>query len=61
MADDMTRQEVVDFIKVRLDPAFNAMEKAINEIDDVDINLDLIEGMTCLLEIRNCFPDDKEL
>ena len=61
MADEMTRQEVVDFLQTRLDIAVNAIKKAIGELDDIDLNLDLLEGMTGLMEIKNCFPNDEEL
>jgi len=60
MADDMTRQEVVDFLQKRLDIALNAMRKAVNE-DDLDLSLDLLEGMTGLMEIKNCFPNDEDI
>ena len=60
MADEMTRQEVVDFLQKRLDIALNAMRKAVNE-DDLDLSLDLLEGMTGLMEIKNCFPNDEDI
>ena len=60
MADEMTRQEVVNFIKFRLNTALDAMRKAINE-DDLDLSLDLVQGMKGLVEIGNCFPNDEDI
>ena len=60
MADEMTRQEVVNFINFRLNTALDAMRKGINE-DDLDLSLDLIQGMKGLVEIANCFPNDEDI
>lgn len=60
MADEMTRQEIVNFIQTRIDVAFNAMKKSILELDDIDLKLDLLEGMTSLMEIRKSFSNDDD-
>lgn len=60
MADEMTRQEIVNFIQTRIDVAFNAMKKSILELDDIDLKLDLLEGMTSLVEIRKGFSNDDD-
>ena len=60
MADEMTRQEIVNFIQTRIDVAFNAMKESILELDDRDLQLDLLEGMTGLMEIRKSFSNDDD-
>lgn len=60
MADEMTRQEVVNFINFRLHTALDAMRKAIDE-DNLDLSLDLIKGMKGLVEVANCFPNDEDI
>jgi hypothetical protein len=58
--DEMSRQDVIDFIRNRLDVALRnidqVIDSTINPIDEVK----LFEAIDCLLELKNCCDDDEE-
>jgi len=61
MADDMTRQEVINFIVQRLDIALRNIDQVVdNLIDDGDQHL-LYVAMEKLLELKNCCGDDEDI
>ena len=61
MSDEMTQQEVINFIVERLDIALKNIDQVVdNLIDDGDQHL-LFVAMDKLIELRNCCNDDKDI
>ena len=61
MSDEMTKQEVINFIVERLDIALKNIDQVVdNLIDDGDQHL-LFVAMDKLLELKNCCNDDKDI
>lgn len=61
MSDEMTQQEVINFIVERLDIALRNIDQVVdNLIDDGDQHL-LFVAMDKLLELKNCCNDDKNI
>lgn len=61
MADEMTQQEVINFIVERLDIALYNIDQVVdNLIDDGDQHL-LFVAMDKLIELRNCCNDDEDI
>ncbi len=61
MSDEMTQQEVINFIVERLDIALKNIDQVVdNLIDDGDQHL-LFVAMDKLLELKNCCNDDKDI
>jgi len=61
MADEMTQQEVINFIVERLDIALKNIDQVVdNLIDDGDQHL-LFVAMDKLIELRNCCNDDEDI
>tara|TARA_Y100000361_G_scaffold21870_1_gene17082 strand:- start:987 stop:1172 length:186 start_codon:yes stop_codon:yes gene_type:complete len=58
--NDMTRQEVKDFIVERLDLALRNIDQVIDSTIDPADEYKLFEAMDCLLELKNCCDDDEE-
>ena len=60
MADEMTQQEVINFIVQRLDIALRNIDQVVdNLIDDGDQHL-LYVAMEKLLELKNCCDDNED-
>jgi hypothetical protein len=61
MSDEMTQQEVINFIVKRLDIALKNIDQVVdNLIDDGDQHL-LFVAMDKLIELRNCCNDDEDI
>ena len=58
--NDMTRQEVKDFIVERLDLALRNIDQVIDSTIDPADEYKLFEAIDCLLELKNCCDDDEE-
>ena len=59
-SDDMTRQEVIDFIMHRLNVALRNIDQVIDSAIDPADEYKLFEAIDCLLELKNCCDDDEE-
>jgi hypothetical protein len=58
--DEMSRQDVIDFIVERLDIALRNIDQVVdNLMDDGDQHL-LFVAMDKLIELKNCCNDDEE-
>ena len=58
--NDMTRQEVKDFIVERLDLALRNIDQVIDSTIDPADEYKLFKAIECLLELKNCCDDDEE-
>ena len=61
MSDEMTQQEVINFIVERLDIALRNIDQVVdNLINDSDQHL-LFVAMDKLIELKNCCNDDEDI
>lgn len=61
MADEMTQQEVADWITQRLDRAIKIMKSQIDPNADFEGAWDLFNAISCLNEIKNCFSHNEDI
>jgi hypothetical protein len=58
--DEMSRQDVIDFIMNRLDVALKNIDQVIDSTINPADECKLFEAIECLLELKNCCDDDEE-
>jgi len=58
--NDMTRQDVIDFIMYRLNVALKNIDQVIDNTINPRDEYKLYQAMDCLLELKNCCDDDEE-
>jgi flagellin-specific chaperone FliS len=58
--DEMSRQDVINFIMDRLDVALRNIDQVIDSTIDPADEYKLFKAIDCLLELKNCCNDDDE-
>ena len=58
--EEMSRQDVIDFIMHRLNVALRNIDQVIDSTIDPADEYKLFEAIDCLLELKNCCDDNEE-
>jgi len=59
-SEEMSRQDVIDFIMNRLNVALRNIDEVIDSTIDPADEYKLFKAIECLLELKNCCDDDEE-